>query len=114
MIFGGEMNYPKRMKKRHDKPTLPELISLITDIPADLFSGGMTLEMRGRNELLLCGCREIIEYSENVIRIMQSSCVVCVKGRRLVMSSYSEGRIAVTGEIDLLDFCGGDGIGEKT
>jgi hypothetical protein len=87
--------------------------SLVTDIPADLFSGGMTLEMRGRNELLLCGCREIIEYSKTVIRVLQSNCVVRICGRRLVMSSYSDGRVTVMGEIDSLDFCGGDVIGEK-
>ena len=104
----------KKLKKRHEKRSLPELISLITDVPADLFSWGMTLEMRGRNELLLCGCREIIEYSETNIKILQSSCTVCIIGRRLAMSSYSDGRITVTGEIDTLDFCGGDGIGEKT
>lgn len=108
------MKYPKKIKKRHEKRSLPELISLITDIPADVFSGGMTLEMRGRNELLLCGCREIVEYSKTNIRIVQGNCIVCINGRRLEMSSYSDGRITVTGEIDLLDFCGGDGIGEKT
>jgi hypothetical protein len=113
MLFGGEMKYPKKMKKRTEKRSLPELISLVTDIPADLFSGGMTLEMRGRNELLLCGCREIIEYSKTVIRVLQSNCVVRICGRRLVMSSYSDGRVTVMGEIDSLDFCGGDVIGEK-
>ena len=105
------MKYPKRIKMRHEKRSLSELISLVTDIPADLFSGGMTLEMRGRNELLVCGCREIIEYSETSIRILQANCAVSISGRRLAMSSYSDGRIAVTGEIDSLDFCGGDGIG---
>ena len=114
MIFGGKMKYPKNMKKRHEKRTLTELISLITDVPADLLAGGMTLEMRGRNELLLCGCREIIEYSGTNIRIAQSNCIVCITGRRLEMSSYTDGRITVIGELDSLDFCGGDKIGKKT
>ena len=106
------MKYPKKIKKRHEKRSLPELISLITDIPADLFSGGMTLEMRGRNEMLLCGCREIYEYSRERIRILQGRCTVCIEGRRLTMTSYSEGRITVGGEIDSIDFCGG-GCGEE-
>ena len=105
------MKYPKKIKNRHEKPTLAEIISLITDIPADLLSGGMTLEMRGRNELLLCGCREIIEYSETKIRVVQANCVVSVIGRRLAMSSFSDGRIAVSGEVDALDFCGGENGG---
>lgn len=108
------MKYPKKYKMRHERRSLPELVSLITDMPADLLAGGMTLEMRGRNELLLCGCREIIEYSETSIRILQANCVVCICGRRLAMSSYSDGRITVTGEVDVLDFCGGEVIGGQT
>lgn len=107
------MKYSRRTKTRHERESLPELICRLTDIPADLFSQGMTLEMRGRNELLLCGCREITEYSESVVRVVQGSCNIVVGGRRLSMSSFSEGRISVTGEIDYLDFLGGECIGKK-
>lgn len=101
------------MKKlRHERPTLTEILNKIADIPADL-SGGMTLEMRGRNELLLCGCREILEYSSSRIRILQGCCEVCILGRRLTMSSFTDGRITVGGEIDAMDFCGGVCFGEK-
>lgn len=99
-------------KSIHKRPTLAELISAVADIPADI-TDGMTLEMRGRNELLLCGCREIFEYSRECIRILQGKCSVCVKGRRLTMTSYSEGRITVGGEIDSIDFCGGQSGGEE-
>ena len=96
----------------HNRPTLSELISAVADIPADI-TDGMTLEMRGRNELLLCGCKEIFEYSRERIRILQGKCSVCVSGRRLTMTSYSEGRITVGGEIDSIDFCGGLCGGEE-
>ena len=99
-------------KSIHKIPSFSELISVVADIPADI-TDGMTLEMRGRNELLLCGCREIYEYSRERIRILQGRCAVCVVGRRLTMTSYSEGRITVGGEIDSIDFCGGAGGEEK-
>ncbi len=107
------MKYPKKIKPRHERPTLSELLSSLADIPADITGGGMTLEMRGRNELLLCGCREILEYSDSRIRILQGKCEVCLIGRRLKMSSYSDGRITVGGELDALDFCGGACFGKK-
>jgi sporulation protein YqfC len=107
------MKYSKRIKPSHEREGIAELLSRLTDIPADIFSGGMTLEMRGRNELLLCGCREIAEYSESVIRIVQGKCMLCIGGRRLSMSSFTDGRITVTGEIDFLDFCGGECFGGK-
>ena len=99
-------------KSIHKRPTFAELMSTLADIPADI-TDGMTLEMRGRNELLLCGCREIYEYSRERIRILQGRCTVCVVGRRLTMTSYSEGRITVGGEIDSIDFCGGVCGGEE-
>ncbi len=106
------MKHPKNKKTQHEKPTLAEIFSNLIDVPADI-SCGMTLEMRGRNELLLCGCSGILEYSDSRIRIIQGNNDVCLVGRRLTMSSYSNGRIGVCGEIDAIDFCGGDCIGEK-
>ena len=106
------MSNQKRENSVHRRPTFAELISAVADIPADI-TDGMTLEMRGRNELLLCGCREIYEYSRERIRILQGRCAVCVVGRRLTMTSYSEGRITVGGEIDSIDFCGGAGGEDK-
>ena len=97
----------KKRKIRNERPTLSELLSKLADIPADL-SSGMSLEMRGRNELLLCGCREILCYSPERIRIIQCGYCVSVEGRRLTMTSYSDGRINVCGEIDRIDYCGGD------
>lgn len=109
------MKRSENRKNVHEKPSIPELLSRIADIPCDVFCG-MTLEMRGRNEMLLCGCREILEYSPSRIRIAQGGCTVCILGRRLTMSSFTEGRITVGGEIDAIDFCGGacfDGKEEK-
>ncbi len=106
------MSNKKTQKNIHKKPTLAEIISAVADVPADI-TDGMTLEMRGRNELLLCGCKEIFEYSRERVRILQGRCPVCVKGRRLTMTSFSEGRITVGGEIDSIDFCGGQNSGEK-
>ena len=62
----------KKRKIRHERPTLPELLSKLADIPADLTSG-MSLEMRGRNELLLCGCREILCYCPERISTQKKS-----------------------------------------
>jgi hypothetical protein len=106
------MSNKNKQKTIHKKTTFAEMISAIADIPADI-TDGMTLEMRGRNELLLCGCKEITEYSRERIGILQGKCAVCVMGRRLTMTSYTEGRITVFGEIDSIDFCGGRSDGEK-
>ena len=97
----------RKRSVRHEKPTLPEILSRIADIPADL-SSGMSLELRGRNELLLCGCDGILCYSSERILLNQRGYRVSVEGRRLTMSSYSDGRINICGEIDRIGYCGGD------
>ncbi len=103
----------RRKIYKHERPTLGEMLSELIDIPADITGGGMSLELRGRNEMLLCGCREIVQYSPSRIRIVQSKCDICIIGRRLTMSSFSDGRITVSGEIDGFDFCGGECFAEK-
>lgn len=104
----------KKRKIRHERETLPELLSRLADIPADLTSG-MSLEMRGRNELVLCGCREILCYAPERITLIQCGYCISIEGRRLTMSSYSDGRISIRGEVDRIDYCGGEGVekGEK-
>jgi hypothetical protein len=52
-------------------------------------------------------------YRVDIDGILQGRCAVCVVGRRLTMTSYSEGRITVGGEIDSIDFCGGLCGGEE-
>jgi sporulation protein YqfC len=101
-----------KRKIRHERPTLPELLSKLADIPADLISG-MSLEMRGRNELLLCGCREIVCYSPERITLMQCGYRVLIDGRRLTMSSYSDSRINICGEIDRIEYFGGDSVEKR-
>ena len=94
-----------QLKSRTDKPSVSELMSRFLDTPGDLISG-MTLEMRGRNELLVCGCLEITEYGTEKIRVILRCGELCISGRRLTMSSFSDGRITVCGSIDGVFFIG--------
>ena len=57
------------MKKRRtrsgrtgEKIPLAELLSRRFDIPADVLCGGLTVELRGRNDLYITGCERILSY----------------------------------------------------
>jgi hypothetical protein len=102
----------KKRKIHSERPSLAELLSGFVDVPADLISG-MSLEMRGRNEMVLCGCREILCYSPEMISLNQGGYCILIGGRRLTMSSYSDGRISIRGEIDRIDYCGGGEVEKK-
>lgn len=85
--------------KRKNGESITERFCKRFDLPADIASGGLTLELRGRNNLLLCGCREILAYSTEriVLRLAKGQIAIC--GRSLVMTAYYDGQTGIDGEI---------------
>lgn len=79
---------------------LPEWLAVKLDIPPDILEGGMRVELRGRQSLLVHGCRRIIEYSPTGLRLQMKGCILCVTGERLVCHSYLAGAVGVEGRID--------------
>ena len=102
----------KRRKKKTEKRVgLSELLCKIADIPPDVLTDAPMIEMRGRERLLVCGCREMLEYSSEKIKLVVSFGCLTVRGHRLVASSFCERRVNIEGEIFAV-FLGNDGEGE--
>ena len=91
--------------KSKNKETIGERFCRRFDLPADIASGGLTLELRGRSNLLLCGCREILAYSPERIRLRLSRGQIEIWGRSLVMTAYYEGQTGIDGEIYGINLC---------
>jgi sporulation protein YqfC len=91
--------------KPKKKERLSERFCRRFDLPADIVSGGLTLELRGRSNLLLCGCREILAYSTERIRLRLSNGQIEIWGRSLVMTVYYEGQTGIDGEIYGINLC---------
>ncbi len=89
----------KEKKEETKKPGLRELLALKTAIPADLLAGEMRVEVRGRNVLFLQGCRRILSYAPEEIRLAAAQCHISVKGRRLTCTSFYGGNVTVEGLI---------------
>ena len=66
-------------------------------LPCDLLGGEFRLELRGRRELYICGCRRILKYSEEEMVIRAKAFDVFIEGERLVCASYHYSGITVTG-----------------
>lgn len=106
----------KKGKRNGGGPTAAEKFSKFFDIPSDTVDGGLTLELRGRNGLLVGGCEEILEYSPERIRLRLRRGVIVVCGCRLTMTTYYRGQTGIEGEIrgiDLCDLGGGGNDGER-
>lgn len=77
---------------------LHDLVSK-TQLPCDLLSGEFRLELRGRRELYICGCKKIIEYNEQSIIVRTKAFDVCIEGCELVCASFHCSGIVIEGYI---------------
>ena len=82
-----------------NKPTLAEMLSAKTTLPSDILVGEFRLEMRGRNTVILNGCKRILEYSPNKMMLSAKSWSFSIIGERLVCTSYHDGAICIEGYI---------------
>ena len=87
---------------------LPEWLAVHLDVPADLFDGGLRLDLRGRHTLTVHGCCRILDYSPAEIRLALRDAVLSVGGVRLVCTSYLAGAVSIEGHIDRICFADGE------
>lgn len=86
------------------KCPLPEWLSTRLDIPSDVWTGGMRMELRGRNSLIIHGCYKIVGYRPDEVRLRMKRCFLVIRGQRLGCISYLAGAVELTGQIDSLHF----------
>ena len=62
------------------------------------------MEMRGRKNLTVGGCRGISEYSGEKIRLILWHGDLSVKGNGLLCDSYTNGAVVISGNITCIEF----------
>ena len=87
-----------------EKRTLAERLAIDMDVPPELLSGGCFIEIRGRNSVVVRGCRRILTYSETKVSLKLRRESVEITGKRLTCISYLAGAVAVEGYIDSVTF----------
>ena len=100
---------PKAGKSRGEgtwpRPSLAEWLAVRMDVPADVLTGGLRLDMRGRNTLTVHGCTRILDYSPEAVRLRLAEGAVVVTGERLICTSYLAGAVGIEGRICSVTFC---------
>lgn len=87
---------------------LPEWLAVRLDIPADLLTDGLRLDMRGRHTLTVHGCRRILDFTPCEVRLAVKDATLTVSGRRLVCTAYLAGAVGIEGCICGISFCDGE------
>jgi sporulation protein YqfC len=97
-------NKRKSMEAENEKRPLTEWLATKLDIPTDILNGGLRLDMRGRNTLIVHGCIRILDFSPCEIRLALPGSTLTIGGQRLICTSYLAGAVGIDGYICSLYF----------
>jgi len=84
--------------KNKKRNSFIEHIESKLDIPGDIING-IHIDIRGRNNITIRGCKKILLYTENELRIKLDGEVVCVRGEKLYCTAYHSCAIEIDGYI---------------
>ncbi|MBQ8207418.1 MAG: YabP/YqfC family sporulation protein [Clostridia bacterium] len=83
-------------KKHGDQLSISEKLYKKFDFPAEIVSS-CTLEITGRNEASICGCRRIAVFTPELIRLEMKDFDLIFEGDALNCPAYGGGRIVLAG-----------------
>ncbi len=86
---------PRRKKKTNVKPRLP-LPEMISNEPK--------IEMLGNREIIVDGCKGVVEYGENLIKLNTGEYVLSVLGDELIIKSFDGSVAVISGKIAEITF----------
>lgn len=99
------------MKKRcrvPDDERLPaermHKVSNALQLPASALSGAAHFQMNGNREVIVDGCRGVLEYDEKIIRINTGKMITCFQGRCLTIKCLTADSLIVEGFITSIEF----------
>ena len=62
------------------------------------------IELHGNRSAMVEGCRGVLEYADNIIRLNANSMILCFTGRGLRIKFLGESGIEIAGVITGLEF----------
>ena len=90
--------------KSDKKASIIEFLSVKASLPSDALTGDFRLEIRGRNSVIVCGCRRIQKYTPTEMVLSAKDFDVSVVGERLICTAYHEGAICIEGYVTDVKF----------
>lgn len=88
--------------------TRAERWSRFLDVPADVACGGMTLELRGSTDLLVCGVKKILAYSDTGFCLATPAGRITVRGEGLTMYAYHSDGTVIRGRLRSIELDRGE------
>ena len=74
------------------------------ELTPDILSGMAHFELSGNREVVVDGCKGVLEYDENVIRLMAGKLTVRFTGRGLELRNLRKDSAIIEGFITTIEF----------
>lgn len=70
----------------------------------DMLLNEAKIEMIGNREIIVDGCKGVIEYGENLIKLNIGELVLCLAGDNMIIESFDSGVAIVRGKFAEISF----------
>ena len=87
-----------------EKLTKKEKIADYCELPKDVVLGAPILSMVGNRQVQIENFKSILEYTEERIQIQCKNYILCILGKRLLISFYTREELSICGKIDEIKF----------
>lgn len=98
-------NRKAREPEKNEPPKTPKtLVSTLLQLPPTSVSGMSQIDIMSNREAIIEGCRGVLEYNEDYIRLNLGNMSVRFCGRALQLRSLSEESVIIEGFIQSIEF----------
>ncbi len=73
-------------------------------IVSELFTDEPRIEMLGNREMIIDGCKGVVEYDETLIKLSLGNNVISISGDDLVISSFDNNVAVISGQVCGISF----------
>ena len=82
-----------------EREPLKERIGKILDLPQELSGDSVIITIKGNEEISVEGCRAIIEYTQECIRVNTKRSMLTIKGKNMVIKEVTNEYVLIEGWI---------------
>ncbi len=87
-----------------EEPVIAGKISHFFQIPDDMLANAPVLTGYGNHRFCVENYRNIIEYTQEIIRIQTKTCRIHILGKKLVIAYFREDSMCVMGDISSVEY----------
>lgn len=85
------------MARKRDKNQAKRIVT-------DLFADEPKIEMLGNREMIIDGCKGVVEYDETIIKLSLGEYVLSLSGDNLLINSFDNSVAVISGQICEISF----------